>query len=245
MTIPAEFIGKAQPIVGLNLLSIQLGETTYVFSSKSAKWISPGDRIAPAKNITNAAEERDQSTSVETLERHAAIVAQQIRTIMQTAGEGDADQVRRLADLRESLKVSLANALDLKLQLESLQVEQLESRMTRLKGMMDQRKTLRDQIIDRRLHELLDTDATKWESEWIKRDVGSRSLPMAADKTDRPQTRREKKITVDLYAGEKIYGTKTLVNVVTPLNQLPDVVTNIRVVGGSDQFIMAHVFDPS
>jgi hypothetical protein len=52
----------------------------------------------------------------------------------------------------------------LKIQLEELQLQELQSRLSRLKRQIDQRKELREKIIERRAAELISGDALRWNS---------------------------------------------------------------------------------
>ncbi len=65
---------------------------------------------------------------------------------------------------RERLRQTLAAALDLKFQLEQLQIQELQARLSKLEQQIGQRKAQRDKIVQRRAQELIDGEETRWNS---------------------------------------------------------------------------------
>lgn len=67
-----------------------------------------------------------------------------------------------LAVNQAQLKAHLQTAFELKIQLEELQLKELQSRLSRLESQIDQRKELREKIIERRTAELISGDSLRW-----------------------------------------------------------------------------------
>src|SRR5690606_11902047 len=103
---------------------------------------------------------------------------------------------------------------------------------------MDQRKSLRDQIIDRRMHELLDTDATKWDVSPVDK---SADQPIGAIDPLPPGAAT---ITIELYGGKNVVNNKELEQTLVPaLLNIPGVIFNPHLAGEGDRFVMAIVRD--
>ena len=92
------------------------------------------------------------------LESKAIAQAERIRDASKGALGGEAD----IAALRSELDQILAEALRVKFQLESQQVEALEERLNRVKSQMSKRTAATKEIIDRRARELIDDDRSRW-----------------------------------------------------------------------------------
>ncbi len=102
---------------------------------------------------------------VEQLAAQESAAAAEAATIRQLQANGQAEQNRQaIAEHQRKLKNLLSTAFDLKLQLEELQVQELQSRLSRLERQIGQRKELREKIINRRAGELIEGDALKWDS---------------------------------------------------------------------------------
>ncbi len=100
---------------------------------------------------------------VEQLGTQESAAAAEAATIRQLQANGQAEQNRQaIAEHQRKLKNLLSTAFDLKLQWEELQVQELQSRLSRLERQIGQRKELREKIINRRAGELIEGDALKW-----------------------------------------------------------------------------------
>lgn len=102
---------------------------------------------------------------VEQLGTQESAAAAEAATIRQLQANGQAEQNQQpIAEHQRKLKNLLSTAFDLKLQWEELQVQELQSRLSRLERQIGQRKELREKIINRRAGELIEGDALKWNS---------------------------------------------------------------------------------
>lgn len=102
---------------------------------------------------------------VEQLHAQESAAAAEAATIRQLQANGQAEQNKQpIAEHQRKLKNLLSPAFDLKLQLEELQVKELQSRLSRLERQIGQRKELREKIINRRAGELIEGDASRWDS---------------------------------------------------------------------------------
>ncbi len=102
---------------------------------------------------------------VEQLGTQESAAAAEAATIRQLQANGQAEQNRQaIAEHQRKLKNLLSTAFDLKLQLEELQVQELQSRLSRLERQIGQRKELREKIINRRAGELIEGDTLKWDA---------------------------------------------------------------------------------
>ncbi len=94
-------------------------------------------------------------------EAEAVELAKQIRNRSDQLGKNHPEQTAA----RQQLQNALAAALDLKFQLEALQLEDLRGRLSQLEQQIGQRKALKQKILDRRVEELIEGDATRWDGE--------------------------------------------------------------------------------
>ncbi len=137
---------------------------------------------------------------VEQLGAQESAAVAEAATIRQLQSNGQAEQNKQqIAKHQRKLKNLLSTAFDLKLQREELQVQELQSRFSRLERQIGQRKELREKIIDRRAGELIEGDALKWSPTTPatgRENVGGvaeRSVtePAPATDTDLPKTSDE------------------------------------------------------
>lgn len=185
---------------------------------------------------------RSQPPGLLVIESRAAELAHKVRELTNTH---DSEHTELIA-ARQLLEQTLAEALELKFRSEQHQVATLEQRLTRLKSQLDQRKAVQSQIVERRMRELLETPATRWNTDEPSSDsVSGTGLPLQA--TDAPSTNLpppvQDQIVVDLYATDGIYqNDKLIAAVVAPLNKLTRVVANVRMIpGDGGKFVFAIV----
>ncbi|HEY2252321.1 MAG TPA: pilus assembly protein N-terminal domain-containing protein, partial [Planctomycetaceae bacterium] len=92
-----------------------------------------------------------------------AAAAAEAATIRQLQASGAADKNQAAIALHQRQLTSLLNAaFDLKLQLEELQVQELQSRLSRIDRQIGQRRHLREKIIARRAAQLFEGEALTW-----------------------------------------------------------------------------------
>ncbi len=209
----------------------------------------------------------------EQLQAQESAAATQAATIRKLQTSRLAEQFKmEIAGHQRELKNLLGTAFDLKLQLEELQVQELQSRLSRLERQIGQRKELREKIIARRASELIDGDDLKWSSiatpksrEQLvtvpdggtavvrtppaARTTGGKSEVTASQAINRGG--KDEKVTVDLYGGAKVLPrisqTPKHGKLLQSLNAMTGVVTNFREVKVDDETIIvtAIVRDPS
>lgn len=111
-----------------------------------------------------------------------AVISQEVRELLEriqaqeSAAATEAESIRQLqansnikpdeaamAEHQGKLQKSLGAAFDLKQKLDEVQVEELRSRLNLLERQIDQRKNLREKIIQRRATELVEGSATGWD----------------------------------------------------------------------------------
>ena len=119
-------------------------------------------------------------------EAAAASVASEIRRL-----QANGDAVEPIATHQAQLKTHLQAAFEFKMQLEELQVKELHSRLSRLERQIGQRKELREQIIARRIAELLNPDAS-WDAATGTPNASAHDPSMTSGKSrDEPRFNRE------------------------------------------------------
>ena len=210
---------------------------------------------------------------VEHLGAQESAAATQAATIRKLQANGLAEQFKtEIAGHQRELKNLLGTAFDLKLQLEELQVQELQARLSRLERQIGQRKELREKIIARRASELIDGDDLKWSSiatpksrEQVvtvpdggtavvhtppaARTTGGKSEVTASQAINRGG--KDEKVTVDLYGGAKVLPRISQNpkhgKLLQSLNAMTGVVTNFREVQVDDETVIvtAIVRDPS
>ena len=169
---------KNWPVLSAASAFVELGNEVYVITAQSGEWSSPNSP-APSNNaalqpapepVANRSSHALPDTPaakrlVEQLAAQESAAAAEAATIRQLQANGQAEQNRQaIAEHQRKLKNLLSTAFDLKLQLEELQVQELQSRLSRLERQIGQRKELREKIINRRAGELIEGDALKWDS---------------------------------------------------------------------------------
>ncbi len=194
---------------------------------------------------------RTQPPGLLALESRAAELAGNVRELSKSHGSAHPD----LIAARQQLEQTLTEALELKFRSEQRQIATLEQRLNRLKSQLDQRKAVRHEIVESRLRELLETPATRWNTDEHSADEYSSNsssrpsiTPQATEAASTNlQPAVQDQITVDLYATDGIYqNDKLIAAVVAPLNKLSRVVVNVRMIpGDSGNFVFAIVHDPS
>ncbi len=110
----------------------------------------------PVRAVTDSPAEQKLIEQLQSRESAAAELAIKIRTL-QASSPGERNQPA-IDDSQRELKHQLSMAFDLKLQLEELQVQELQSRLSRLERQIGQRRALRDKIIARRAAQLVEVD---------------------------------------------------------------------------------------
>jgi thioredoxin 1 len=199
----------------------------------------PEDSLLPSSPV-----HPQERSEVAALESRAAELARKVRELSKSHGSAHPD----LIAARQQLEQSLTEALELKFRSEQRQVATLEQRLTRLKSQLDQRKAVRHEIVERRLRELLETPATRWNSDEPSSDSSISIAPQGAEvAATTQQSASRDQIVVDLYATDPIYQNQQLIGaVVAPLNKLTNVIANIRIVpGDSGKFVSATVRNTS
>lgn len=112
----------------------------------------------------NTPESQRLSERLAAYEQQAAGLAEQIRTQSKLPREAGTE-LPRLTQLRHQLDATLAAAIDVKFQIEQLQLQELQARLSRLERQIGERKAQRQKIIERRANELIGNDLTNWEIE--------------------------------------------------------------------------------
>jgi hypothetical protein len=97
---------------------------------------------------------------LETLAQHEAMADALVQTIRQAANS-EGDQNSRQAEARRDLELTLTDALQVKFQLEQMQIKLLEEQLELLKTQVSQRQAARKQIVKRRARELIE-ETSKW-----------------------------------------------------------------------------------
>ncbi|MFO0919942.1 MAG: thioredoxin domain-containing protein, partial [Planctomycetaceae bacterium] len=142
--------------------------------------------ITPPKSSAKPASPDAKRLAAELWKREAqaSAMASEIRELIQKLGP----EHREVTESRQQLGETLAAALDLKFQLEQLQISDLQARLSQLEQQIGQRKAQRDKIVQRRAQELIDGDATKWNNgnePTISTESGN---PRRAENPDRQPT---------------------------------------------------------
>lgn len=195
---------------------------------------------------------RSQPPGLLAIESRAAELAHKVRELTKTHDSPHPE----LIAARQQLEQTLTEALELKFRSEQRQVASLEQRLTRLKSQLEQRKAAQSQIVERRMRELLENPVTDWDAlpdaagkfpVLLGAEFAPGSRQLASPDEVQVDFYARDQITVDLYATDGIYQNQKLLGaVVTPLNKIPLVVVNVRMVpGDSGKFVFAIVHDPS
>jgi len=190
--IPAEYVGKVTPTLEGNLASAKIGEQTFTLSLKTGEWTSPDSPSlqdidpatfdnSPAVPINNRlhvhpAEQKLQSrldttesrrlvAEITMRDKRSEELADQIRMLKKAISDDPKLSPKPLEAYLKDLRVTLAEAFDLKHQLEQLRVRELQSRLSRLEQQIGQRQSQRTQIIERRAHDLIEGEATEWNTD--------------------------------------------------------------------------------
>ncbi|MBM4077224.1 MAG: hypothetical protein FJ267_16455, partial [Planctomycetes bacterium] len=139
-------------------------------------WRGGGQRFA-----TQSPNARPLIGRLEQQERQAGQLADQIRQRMKNLPTGQ-NESSEVTELRSKLRVALTEALDTKFQLEELQVQEMQQRLSLLERQIGQRKELRDKIVSRRTTELLSGEETEWNPDQQPTGHGERlEIPQAND----------------------------------------------------------------
>jgi hypothetical protein len=112
--------------------------------------------------VTESPAEQKLIEQLQSRESAAAELAMMVRTL-QVSGPGERNQPA-IDDSQRELQRQLGLAFDLKLQLEELQVQELQSRLSRLERQIGQRRALRDKIIARRAAQLVEDNGLQWDT---------------------------------------------------------------------------------
>jgi len=125
----------------------------------------PSMAIVPgATTIPPAGHSPESKQLAEQLREQEAAAFSKAATVRRLKADGRATQnQRQIEDHQRQLTQLLNSSLDLKLQLESLQVNELQSRLKRLEQQISRRKKLRDKIVSHRLRELIDDETLRWD----------------------------------------------------------------------------------
>lgn len=180
LKIPEQFAGKAHPTHGLNLLSVEIGDETYVLSPTRGEWTSSSENELPASDgkghFDHRLAEQTFGASLDRPESHrlmidiskqdalAQALASQIREHSNTRQEGESESPEAIK-LRKELESTLHQAFKLKSDLEQRRIQELQSRLAQLEQQMGRRQALRSQIVSRRARELIEGGETKWNDE--------------------------------------------------------------------------------
>ncbi len=180
LSIPKELRApdKNWPIATADSAYVELGNDVYVITAQSGEWSSPNSpapannpelRTAPDPVLTRSSPALPDTPAakqlVEQLAAQESAAAAEAATIRQLQANGQAESNQQpIAEHQRKLKNLLSTAFDLKLQWEELQVQELQSRLSRLERQIGQRKELREKIINRRAGELIEGDALRWDS---------------------------------------------------------------------------------
>ena len=124
----------------------------------------------------------DSTGVVEQLQIQELAAAAEAEAIRQLRANGNSESnVTAMAQHQQTLKLLVSTAFDLKLRLEETQVKSLHSQLLQLQRQIDQRKTLREKVIHRRVTELIEGQTLNWESgpgvPGHRKDGLPRSLP--------------------------------------------------------------------
>lgn len=172
ISIPQELQNKVKPVHGVNVLFVAIGDRTYALSSKTGKWTASDQPVSgielteslPARsfeltqdlNITP----QKLAASIAEHEASASRTAKEIRKILEDSADAkDGPEVQKL---RAKLETTLSKTFDLKTQLETSRVQDLQSRLKRLEQQLGRRQSQRTKIIDRHLHDLIEGEDTDW-----------------------------------------------------------------------------------
>lgn len=193
----------------------------------------------PVAATPSSPEARNLAAEIARSEAKAAAIAVSIR--------GEAPGSDHSSAQRRELEKVLANALELKLKLEALQIQELRAKLDRLERQLSQRKAQSKPIIERRARELLERSETDWPPD----DVVATPFEAPLDQTQTSagpaaSTSETDRITVDLYGGRELWKNREAVAaVVDELKKLPGVVINSHAVGKGGGFLRAIVRDPT
>lgn len=177
LKIPEQFAGEIHPTHGLNLLSVEIGDETYVLSPTRGEWTSSSENEPQASegngNFDHRLAEQKLGASLDRPElrrlmsdiskqdARAEALASQIREHSKTRQEGEIESPEAIK-LRKELESTLHQAFKLKSDLEQLRIQELQSRLAQLEQQMGSRQALRSQIVSRRARELIEGGETKW-----------------------------------------------------------------------------------
>ena len=107
----------------------------------------------------------DAQTLTKQLADYEAKANTSAHRIKNLAKDADSEKLeRREVVLKRELETTLHAALVIKLKLEQLQIQALEERLTQLKTQIVERQAVSNQIVERRLNELIGRDVLRWDS---------------------------------------------------------------------------------
>ena len=213
---------------------LRLDETE---GSESASDMKAASRMRPAlakDQVTSESSEQLKS-SIDDLDARAIQLAQQIRQKTQKAGDERAD----VSKLRQELKQVLSSAMKRKLQWEQLRIGEMEARLSRLQGQLKVRQAASEQIVERRLMELLkEPDQLRWNVERTGHAAAGESVAGPARQSS-AATGAGHSIVVDLFAPDGVWKNQNRYRqLFLDLSSIPNLTYNIRNVSGSGQNIL-------